>query len=127
MGVGSYLARTFGFGSGAGSASLALPPAPTPAQLGGLFGPPKPPDMTRDGIVSEIWVQPYHGPGDFDREGGETAESRRRYRRQYRDVAVTKASRARMEKLIKHGDPLVILSDALYDGINVDAILLREA
>ena len=33
----------------------------------------------------------------------------------------------RMEKLIKLGDPLVILSDALYDGINVDAILLREA
>jgi len=33
----------------------------------------------------------------------------------------------RREKLIKHGDPLVILSDALYDGINVDAILLREA
>ncbi len=33
----------------------------------------------------------------------------------------------RLEKLIKHGDPLVILSDALYDGINVDAILLREA
>lgn len=27
---------------------------------------------------------------------------------------------------IKHGDPLVILSDALYDGINVDAILLRD-
>ena len=33
----------------------------------------------------------------------------------------------RREKLIKPGDPLVILSDALYDGINVDAILLREA
>ena len=33
----------------------------------------------------------------------------------------------RSEKLIKHGDPLVILSDALYDGVNVDAILLREA
>ena len=29
--------------------------------------------------------------------------------------------------LIKPGDPLVILSDALYDGVNVDAILLREA
>ena len=29
--------------------------------------------------------------------------------------------------IIKPGDPLVILSDALYDGINVDAILLREA
>lgn len=28
---------------------------------------------------------------------------------------------------IKQGDPLVILSDALYDGINVDAILLRDA
>jgi pyruvate kinase len=33
----------------------------------------------------------------------------------------------RREKLIKLGDPLVILSDALYDGVNVDAILLREA
>ena len=33
----------------------------------------------------------------------------------------------RRENLIKPGDPLVILSDALYDGINVDAILLREA
>ncbi len=29
--------------------------------------------------------------------------------------------------LIRPGDPLVILSDALYDGVNVDAILLREA
>ena len=27
---------------------------------------------------------------------------------------------------IKAGDPLVILSDALYDGVNVDAILLRD-
>ncbi len=27
---------------------------------------------------------------------------------------------------VKPGDPLVILSDALYDGINVDAILLRD-
>jgi len=33
----------------------------------------------------------------------------------------------RREDLIKPGDPLVILSDALYDGVNVDAILLREA
>lgn len=33
----------------------------------------------------------------------------------------------RRENLIKPGDPLVILSDALYDGINVDAILLRDA
>jgi pyruvate kinase len=33
----------------------------------------------------------------------------------------------RRENLIKTGDPLVILSDALYDGVNVDAILLREA
>jgi len=33
----------------------------------------------------------------------------------------------RRENLIKPGDPLVILSDALYDGANVDAILLREA
>lgn len=33
----------------------------------------------------------------------------------------------RKEGLIKRGDPLVILSDALYDGVNVDAILLREA
>ena len=33
----------------------------------------------------------------------------------------------RREGLIKPGDPLVILSDALYDGVNVDAILLREA
>ena len=31
------------------------------------------------------------------------------------------------EGLIKTGDPLVILSDALYEGTNVDAILLREA
>lgn len=29
--------------------------------------------------------------------------------------------------LVKQGDPLVILSDALYDGTNVDAILLQEA
>jgi pyruvate kinase len=29
--------------------------------------------------------------------------------------------------LVKPGDPLVILSDALYDGVNVDAILLRDA
>lgn len=28
---------------------------------------------------------------------------------------------------VKAGDPLVILSDALYDGVNVDAILLRDA
>jgi len=33
----------------------------------------------------------------------------------------------RQHNLIKPGDPLVILSDALYDGVNVDAILLREA
>jgi pyruvate kinase len=33
----------------------------------------------------------------------------------------------RRENFIKTGDPLVILSDALYDGVNVDAILLREA
>ncbi len=33
----------------------------------------------------------------------------------------------RRENLIKNGDPLVILSDALYDSVNVDAILLREA
>ena len=33
----------------------------------------------------------------------------------------------RRDNLIKPGDPLVILSDALYDGVNVDAILLREA
>ncbi len=33
----------------------------------------------------------------------------------------------RQEGHIKAGDPLVILSDALYDGVNVDAILLREA
>jgi pyruvate kinase len=32
----------------------------------------------------------------------------------------------RKENLIKPGDPLVILSDALYDRVNVDAILLRE-
>jgi pyruvate kinase len=31
------------------------------------------------------------------------------------------------EKLIQPRDPLVILSDALYEGLNVDAILLREA
>ena len=29
--------------------------------------------------------------------------------------------------LLQPGDPIVILSDALYDEINVDAILLREA
>lgn len=28
---------------------------------------------------------------------------------------------------VKPGDPLVILSDALYDGVNIDAILLRDA
>ena len=28
---------------------------------------------------------------------------------------------------VKPGEPLVILSDALYEGVNVDAILLREA
>jgi pyruvate kinase len=28
---------------------------------------------------------------------------------------------------IRHGDPIVILSDALYDEMNVEAILLREA
>lgn len=33
----------------------------------------------------------------------------------------------RRQNLIKPGDPLVILSDALYDGVNVDAILLRQA
>ena len=33
----------------------------------------------------------------------------------------------RRQSLIKPGDPLVILSDALYDGVNVDAILLRQA
>ncbi len=33
----------------------------------------------------------------------------------------------RSKGLIKHGDPLVILSDALYHETNVDAILLREA
>lgn len=33
----------------------------------------------------------------------------------------------RRENLIKPGDPLVILSDALHEQINVDAILLREA
>jgi len=33
----------------------------------------------------------------------------------------------RRDNFIKPGDPLVILSDALYDGVNVDAILLREA
>ncbi len=33
----------------------------------------------------------------------------------------------RREKLIQPGDPFVILSDALYDGMNMDAILLREA
>jgi pyruvate kinase len=33
----------------------------------------------------------------------------------------------RQHNLIKPGDPLVILSDALYDGVNVDAILLRDA
>ncbi len=33
----------------------------------------------------------------------------------------------REESLIRPGDPLVILSDALYEGVNVDAILLREA
>lgn len=33
----------------------------------------------------------------------------------------------RRENLINTGDPLVILSDALYDGVNVDAILLRQA
>jgi pyruvate kinase len=33
----------------------------------------------------------------------------------------------RRQNFIKAGDPLVILSDALYDGVNVDAILLREA
>jgi hypothetical protein len=33
----------------------------------------------------------------------------------------------RTEGLIKPGDPLVILSDALCDCVNVDAILLREA
>jgi hypothetical protein len=31
------------------------------------------------------------------------------------------------KNLIKKGDPLVILSDALYDEANVDAIFLREA
>jgi pyruvate kinase len=29
--------------------------------------------------------------------------------------------------LVKTGDPLVILSDALYDGNNIDAILLQDA
>ncbi|HYF35887.1 MAG TPA: pyruvate kinase [Prosthecobacter sp.] len=33
----------------------------------------------------------------------------------------------RQQQLIKRGDALVILSDALYEGLNVDAILLREA
>ncbi|MDZ4288004.1 MAG: pyruvate kinase [Prosthecobacter sp.] len=33
----------------------------------------------------------------------------------------------RKEGLIKQGDALVILSDALHEGLNVDAILLREA
>lgn len=44
------------------------------------------------------------------------------------DTAISNAiALLRRENLIKPGDPLVILSDALYDGANVDAILLREA
>jgi hypothetical protein len=33
----------------------------------------------------------------------------------------------RQRDLIKPGDPIVILSDALHDESNVDAILLRQA
>ena len=33
----------------------------------------------------------------------------------------------RQRGLVNHGDPMVILSDALYDEANVDAILLRQA
>ena len=33
----------------------------------------------------------------------------------------------RAHRLIKPGDPLVILSDALYEGVKLDAILLRDA
>jgi pyruvate kinase len=50
----------------------------------------------------------------------------------FEDGTPDKAIRDAIEMLRKHGhikvgDPLVILSDALYDGINVDAILLRDA
>jgi hypothetical protein len=33
----------------------------------------------------------------------------------------------RQKNLIQPGDPIVILSDALHDESNVDAILLRQA
>jgi pyruvate kinase len=43
-------------------------------------------------------------------------------------VTIKGALEVLMKKgLVKQGDPIVILSDALYDEMNVEAILLREA
>jgi pyruvate kinase len=44
------------------------------------------------------------------------------------EVNITRAvDYLRQQGLVKRGDALVILSDALHEGLNVDAILLREA
>jgi pyruvate kinase len=44
------------------------------------------------------------------------------------ELTIKSALEVLMKKgLVKQGDPIVILSDALYDEMNVEAILLREA
>jgi hypothetical protein len=50
--------------------------------VAGLFGPPRPPDLSRDQIVSDIIQLPYRGPLDLGNYEQETWEMRARYRKQ---------------------------------------------
>jgi len=92
--IGTSLGSLLGFG---GSRADAVPQDPTdpiaPAIISSVLGPPlKPPNLSRDQIVSDIVMLPYHGPLDFGNYGGETWEMRQQYRYQFRANPVVRAA-----------------------------------
>jgi hypothetical protein len=86
-GFGGAISSLFGRN---GSSTSFSPPSRD--ELVGLFGNPRPANLTQDSIASEIFVAPYRGPGDLDHYGRETPQMRDRYRTQYLAEPVVKAA-----------------------------------
>jgi hypothetical protein len=80
----SFLGNLFG-----GSRSAAIAESTPLAPVGPV---PQRPIPFRDQIWSDVWPQPYRGPLDLDRYGGETSEMRLAFRELYRRESFIKAS-----------------------------------
>ncbi len=71
----------FNFGTSTALAPTGTSNPFTPQRLYSVLGPPPNANLFGNKIASTIYAGPYSGPGDLDRQGGETEEMRWMYDR----------------------------------------------